>query len=66
MEMLSDGESSVDELSTLVRNNGGIEYALGCARDYLEKAREISGRFGNSNAQVALDDFIEMLVDRHF
>ena len=65
-EMISGGRSSVQELSALVRSNGGIEYALGYARNYLDKALEVSVQFGNRDAQNALENFIGALIDRHF
>ena len=64
--MLSGGSMSVEKLSGLVRNNGGIEYALGHARAYMDRARLIAGRFENSSACDTLDEFFDVLLDRRF
>lgn len=64
-KMLSGGVSSIKKLSALVRNNGGIEFALKQARNYLQKARKIAKQFDNRDGQDAFNEFIEILVERH-
>ncbi len=65
-EIISGGRSSAQKLSALVSSNGGIEYALGYARNYLDKALEVSEQFGNMDAQSSLKNFIRALIDRHY
>jgi octaprenyl-diphosphate synthase len=65
-KMLSGGENSAKELFELVHRNGGIGYALGRAREYVDRAHEVSRRFENRKAQDDLDEFLEILVERHF
>jgi len=65
-EIISGDRCSAQELSALVKNNGGIEYALGYARNYLDKALDVSEQFGNRNAQAAFENFIGMLIERHY
>ncbi|MCE5252375.1 polyprenyl synthetase family protein [bacterium] len=65
-KLLFGSEKTVKELLSLVRSNGGIEYAVQRARDYADKARDISLRFENRKAQDELSDFLAALIDRRF
>ena len=62
--LLGNGDSKAHELTEIVINNGGIEYALERAHSYLDRARQIALKFKNNEAQAALNNFFETLIDR--
>ena len=65
-EILVDIGGSVEKLSRIVKENGGIDYAYQQAREYSERARGILNRFENKEVHHVFNDFFDQLIDRHF
>jgi octaprenyl-diphosphate synthase len=65
-DIVTDNEGSIERLSEIVRENGGVEYAYGKAHEYSVKAREIIHRFGNAKLDPVFDYFNYMLMNRSF
>ena len=64
-KLLKDKVDQAEELSNLVAEQGGIEYALGRAGKFLDSARKVARRFnGNRDALESLDEFFNALVAR--
>jgi len=55
---------SLEKIASLVRSNGGIEYASNKAREYLENAKVILKYFETDTDRSAFDDLFKMLMIR--
>ena len=66
-KLLGDMAGRAGELSALVTGQGGIDYALKRAAEYLENARAIARRFnGDGESFDSLDDFCNALLARGY
>ncbi len=61
---LAAHENDYEELTAFVRKNGGIEYAIGRARDYTDKARGMLSKFEKSPAHDTFERLFDMLMNR--
>ena len=57
-------KQEVEELITLVRENGGIEYATEMMNHYCEKAIERLNHFPENEAQIALCNLFRYIIKR--
>ncbi|MFC1607622.1 polyprenyl synthetase family protein [Candidatus Latescibacterota bacterium] len=63
-KLLQNDGAELEQLLAVVSNNGGIDYALKRAREYVERAREIVLKFSSTDAQQDLDAFLTSLIER--
>lgn len=64
--ILSDGEHDDEVLFSVVKNNGGIDYASRRACWYIDRSREIVARFEKPGLDDDFDQFFALVLDRHF
>jgi geranylgeranyl pyrophosphate synthase len=57
---------TVENLVSVVRENGGIEYALGRAEEYVRKAGEILDTWDTAGSHAEFERFFEMVLDRQY
>jgi len=57
-------KSQISYLMKLVKEKGGIEYATKVMNSYQKKAIEILNTFGKNEAQLALLDLVDFVVER--
>ena len=63
-KLLHKDGAELEKLLSVVSNNGGINYALKRAREFVDRAREIVLQFSNADAQRDLDAFLTSLIER--
>jgi octaprenyl-diphosphate synthase len=65
-KIIKDGieKSKIDVVINFVRENKGIEYAVGQARNYSNLAREALNKLPDSQSKLALEALIDFVVDR--
>jgi octaprenyl-diphosphate synthase len=64
--ILSDGEHDAEVLFSVVKNNGGIDYAARQACLYIDRSREIVACFKKPGLEDDFDRFFTLVQDRHF
>jgi octaprenyl-diphosphate synthase len=57
-------KSKVDDVINFVRENKGIEYAVGQARNYSTAAKEALKKLPDSQSKLALEALVDFVVDR--
>ncbi len=58
------GASAADEVLSILRGSGSLEYAYGKARAYVDDARTLLGRFPESPGRRAMFRFAELVLER--
>ncbi len=56
--------SAADEVLSILRGSGSLEYAYGKARAYVDDARTLLGRFPESPGRRAMFRFAELVLER--
>jgi len=57
-------KTNVDEVINFVRENKGIDYAVGQARTYSQKAKDALKKLPDSQSKLALEALVDFVVDR--
>lgn len=57
-------KSNIDEVINFVRENKGIDYAVGKARYYSQAAKDALTKLPNSQSKIALEALVDFVVDR--
>jgi len=57
-------KTNVDEVINFVRENKGIDYAVGQARTYSQKAKDALTKLPDSQSKLALEALVDFVVDR--
>jgi octaprenyl-diphosphate synthase len=57
-------KSNVDAVINFVRENNGIDYAIGQARTYSQAAKDALKRLPDSQSKLALEALVDFVVDR--
>ncbi len=57
-------ESSIEDVAAFVRNQGGIEYAIKRAGNYMDQARQIKDNFKTSPGESSLDSLFDLMMGR--
>ena len=57
-------KSKIEMVINFVRENKGIEYALGQARNYSTAAKEALKKLPDSQSKLALEELVDFVVDR--
>jgi octaprenyl-diphosphate synthase len=57
-------KTNVDEVINFVRENKGIDYAVGQARTYSQKAKDALTKLPDSHSKLALEALVDFVVDR--
>jgi octaprenyl-diphosphate synthase len=57
-------KTNVDEVINFVRENKGIDYAVGQARTYSQKAKNALTKLPDSQSKLALEALVDFVVDR--
>jgi len=57
-------KTNVDEVINFVRENKGIDYAVGQARTYSKKAKDALTKLPDSQSKLALEALVDFVVDR--
>ncbi len=57
-------KENVKEIIEFVRTKGGIEYSFETAQKYSEKAKESLSVFPDSQSKIALQAFVDFVIDR--
>ncbi len=57
-------KSKVDDVINFVRENKGIEYAVGQARIYSQNCKEALKKLPDSQSKLALEALVDFVVDR--
>ena len=63
-DIFADKDGSIEKITTLVRNNGGIEYSYEKALEYSNKAQNVLENFNNKEAISVFEEFFDMLLTR--
>lgn len=64
-KVLADNGKSIEKISELVDERGGVEYSIKRAQDFSSRAREIVARFDNEKVLASFDSFIDLVLNRH-
>lgn len=59
-------DSNMEEILTIIRTCGGIEYSRALARKYLQKARQVIDELSNIPAKESLYDIATFIEERNF
>ncbi len=57
-------KSRVEDVITFVRENKGIDYAIGQARIYSQNAKDALNKLPDSQSKLALEGLVDFVVDR--
>ena len=57
-------KTNIDEVINFVRENKGIDYAVGQARTYSQKAKDALAKLPDSQSKLALEALVDFVVDR--
>ncbi|MDZ7624168.1 MAG: polyprenyl synthetase family protein [Ignavibacteriaceae bacterium] len=57
-------KTNVDEVINFVRENKGIDYAVGQARTYSQEAKDALKKLPDSQSRLALEALVDFVVDR--
>jgi len=64
-EILCKGRHNVESLSTVVNNNGGMEYSTMQACRYIDRCRNILDRFEKPDLKDDFEQYFAMVLHRH-
>lgn len=65
-DILCKGRHDFESLSTVVNNNGGMEYATMQAFGYIDQCRNILDRFEKPDLKDDFEQYFAMVLNRHF
>jgi heptaprenyl diphosphate synthase len=65
-ELLTEPRSNCQEIKDIVVNNGGVDYTLEMAKDYIEKARKKLFSLPDNSYRKVLEGLTSRVLERNF